>query len=574
MHSVFWLSSALAAAACAANLADVCTTSYVQSVLPADNFIQGTTLSAGSVTASAVTNYTVPASSSNPGKSGLNFCNVTFSYSHTGYNDKVNLWFWLPAPPQFQNRYLSTGGGGLAITSGQNGLTAGVVHGAATGTTDGGFGGFSKQLSDVLLLADGTLNYNMLYSFGYKSIHEMSVLGKELTRKFYNSTNFYSYYSGCSEGGREGFSQVQRYGSQFDGAAVGAPAFRQAFQQVLHLFSAVVEKTNGYAPSPCELEKINNDTIAACDALDGRADGVVSRTDLCKLTYKHSASIGRHYSCPATSGGGYPGGPPAGLMPAANGTVTSQAVTVAEDIDKGLHDSKGRQVYISFQPSSGYPDAATTFDATTGKYEAVASGIGVQYVNLFLKEVNSASLSLSNVTYDILREWILEGMQKFSDTLQTTWPDLEDFQEGGGKIIHYHGESDNSVPAASSVMYQDSVRKTMYPELGFREGYSKLNDWYRLFLVPGAGHCAPSQQQPGPFPQDVLGSLISWVEQGVNPTLLNATVLSGPSAGTNQKLCAWPQRPFWIGSNMSCVYDQESIDSWLPNLNSIPVPVY
>ncbi|KAH8905833.1 tannase and feruloyl esterase [Coniochaeta sp. PMI_546] len=572
MWYLLWSGLVLAAGVSATALADVCTISYVQSVLPADNFIQGLTLSTDSVTANSVTNYTVPASSSNPGKSGLNFCNVTFSYSHKGLNDKVSLWFWLPAPDQFQNRYLSTGGGGLAITSGQNGLSAGIVYGAVTGTTDGGFGGFSKQLSDVLLLGDGTLNYNMLYNFGYKSIHEMSVLGKELTRKFYNSTKLFSYYSGCSEGGREGFSQVQRYGSQFDGAAIGAPAFRQAFQQVLHLFSAVVEKTHDDAPSPCELEKINNDTIAACDALDGRVDGVVSRTDLCKLNYKHSASIGKPYSCPASTGGGF--GSPASARPAANGTVSSQAVAVADDIDKGLHDSTGRRVYISFQPSSGYPDAATIYNATTGKYQAVASGIGVQYVNLFLKEVNSASLSLNNVTYDTLREWILEGMQKFSDTLQTTWPDLEDFQGSGGKIIHYHGESDNSVPAASSVIYQDSVRKIMYPDLSFKEGYSKVNEWYRLFLIPGAGHCAPSSQQPGPFPQDVVGSLISWVEKGVNPTMLNATVLSGPLAGMNQKLCAWPQRPLWTDSRMSCVYDQASIDSWLPDLNSIPLQVY
>ena len=272
---------------------------------------------------------------------------------------QVNLWFWLPAPDQFQNRFLSTGGGGLAITSGERGLTSGIVYGAVTGTTDGGFGGFDKELSDVLLLANGTLDYNMLYSFGYKAIHEMSVLGKELTRKFYDADQFYSYYSGCSEGGRDGFSQVQRYGSQFDGAAIGAPAFRQAFQQVLHLFSAVVETTLDYAPSSCELEKINNDTISACDALDGRADGVVSRTDLCKLKYKHSASIGKPYSCAASRGGGMPGGPPGAAAPAANGTVTSQAVAVADAIDKGLYDSKGRQVYLSFQPSAGYPDAGT-----------------------------------------------------------------------------------------------------------------------------------------------------------------------------------------------------------------------
>ena len=439
------------------------------------------------------------------------------------------------------------------------------------GTTDGGFGGFSNDLSDVLLTANGTLDYEMLFSFAYRAINELTVLGKEFTRKFYGVDDFYSYYQGCSEGGRDGFSQVQRYGTEFDGVAVGAPAFRQAFQQVLHLFSNVVELTLGYAPSPCEMERINNDTITACDPLDGRVDGVVSRTDLCKVQYHANASVGHSFSCPASSGAGM--GPPGAATnptPAINGTVTAKGAAVAQQIWDGLFDSEGRQVYISFAPSADFEDATTTYDNSTGKYGVTASGIGVQYVNLFLKEIDSAFLSLNNVTYDTLRTWILEGMQKFQDTLQTTWPDLEVFNNSGGKIIHFHGESDPSVPVDSSVIYHDSVRQIMYPSM----------DMYRLFLVPGAAHCAVNPGQPnGPFPQNVLASLIDWVENGVNPTTLNATVLDSTtlaSTGVEQKLCGFPLRPNWVSnSTMECVMpDQAALNSWFPTLDSIPVPVY
>ncbi|ORY68409.1 tannase [Pseudomassariella vexata] len=570
-------SAALLSSTSALSLADVCTVSYVQSVLPADNFVEGITLSPDSVTANAVTNYTVASSSLCPGKSGLDFCNVTFSYTHTGLDDTTNLWYWLPSPEQFANRYLSIGGGGLSITPGQQGLGNGLVYGAVAGTTDGGFGGFNSDLTSVLLLANGTLNYNALFAFGYKAIHEMSVLGKELTRQYYNSSDFYSYYQGCSEGGREGWSQIQRYGTQFDGAAVGAPAFRQAFQQVFHLFENVVETTHNYYPSSCELQRINNDTIAACDGLDGRVDGVVSRTDLCKLQHNATSSIGNPFSCKASSGGGFPGGPGGGgASPAINGTVSAEAASVANDIIKGLFDSKGRQVYISFQPSAPFSDAATSYNTSSGQYYAKASGIALQYINLFLKEVDSNSLSLDGVTYDTLRTWILEGMQKFADTLQTTWPDLEDFHDNGGKVIHFHGESDDSVPAASSVIYHDSVRKIMYPDQDQKDGYDSLNEWYKLFLVPGAGHCAPSTTQPnGPFPQAVLQSVIDWVENGIEPTMLNATVLNGNTTDVEQKLCGFPLRPYWDDDGtMECVYEQESIDSWLPTFDSIPLPVY
>jgi len=451
---------------------------------------------------------------------------------------------------------------------GQNSLSAGLPYGAVSATTDGGFGSWRTDLSAVLLRANGTLNYEMLYSYAYTAIHEMTVLGKEFTKRYYNSNKLYTYFQGCSEGGREGFSQVQRFGSLFDGVAVGAPAFRQAFLQVMHLFPLVVETTRGYFPPPCELDKINGDTITACDGLDGRVDGVVSRTDLCKMSHRANESVGKPYSCPASRGGGFPGA--GGPSPAAQGTVTAQAAQVAEDIWKGMFDSQGRQFYISFQPTATFGDAATTYNNATGKYEVVATGFGVQFVNQLLREIDSTYLSLSNVTYDTLRGWIMEGMQKFSNTIQTTWPDLTEFHSHGGKIIHFHGESDPAIPAASSVIYLDAVRRTMYPNKSFNESYASLNDWYRFFLVPGAGHCGPSMQQPGPYPQDVVDSLINWVEKGVNPTRLGADVMSGPKKGEKEKLCSFPLRPLWKDGAMDCVYDQASIDSWLPRLDSIP----
>jgi tannase len=416
------------------------------------------------------------------------------------------------------------------------------------------------------------MDYDMLFNFAYRSIHEMSVVGKALTQRFYQSSSLYSYYTGCSEGGREGMSQIQRYGTQFDGAAIGAPAFRQAFQQAFHIFSGLVETIDGYAPPPCELDRINNDTIAACDELDGRRDGVVSRSDLCKLQYNATESIGHSFSCSASGGSPFGGG----ATPAINGTVTAAGARVANDIWKGPFDSHGRRIYVSFQPAASFVDAATTYDNSTDTYEIVPNSLAVEYINYFLKEIDSTQYSYDNVTYDTLRGYILWGMQKFADTLQTTWPDLEDFHEAGGKVIHFHGESDNSIPTAASTIYHDAVRKIMYPELELQDGYDTLHDWYRLFLVPGAGHCGYNSEQPnGPFPTNVLQSVIDWVEKGVNPERLNATVSSsGTVADKDQEICSFPLRPVWKDGEMDCVFDQKSFDTWVPPLDSIPLPVY
>jgi tannase len=137
------------------------------------------------------------------------------------------------------------------------------VYGAAAGCTDGGMG-WGSQLNDIVLKANGSLDYDLVNNFGYLSIHEMTELGKAMSKNIYNSSKLYSYYQGCSEGGREGWSQVQRYADQFDGAAIGAPAFRQSHQQPNHDWPQIYEQSIDYAPNSCALEKIVNETLAAC----------------------------------------------------------------------------------------------------------------------------------------------------------------------------------------------------------------------------------------------------------------------------------------------------------------------
>ncbi|KAF4451256.1 hypothetical protein FALBO_16353, partial [Fusarium albosuccineum] len=81
--------------------------------------------------------------------------------------------------------------------------------------------------------------------------------------------------------------------------------------------------------------------------------------------------------------------------------------------------------------------------------------------------------SLNNVTYDTLKEWMIYGMNKYADSLQTTYPDLSDFQSAGGKVIHVHGESDDSIPAGSSVHYYDSVRSVMFADKSYNESVGR-----------------------------------------------------------------------------------------------------
>jgi tannase len=588
MRSAFALAASAAVASAATNsssLADICTTANVQASLPSD--ITGLTIDPTSLSVNAVYNASTTAQNFFPAAT-FDFCNVTFAYSHNGRNDRVLLNYWLPTPAKFQNRYLSTGGGGLAINSGlttSGSLPGGVQYGAVTGLTDGGFGGFTTQWDAVFLLANGTVNWESVFMFGYEAQHELNQIGKGLTKNVYSiaDTKLYAYYQACSEGGREGWSQVQRYADEFDGVITGAPAFRYSFQQVNHLYSNVVEQTLGYYPPPCELAKITNLTIAACDALDGKVDGVVSRTDLCKLNFNINSTIGEPYYCAATTATS----PfrkrqfPSPAEPAQNGTVTAQGAAVAAQIIDGLHDSEGKRVYLSYQPAAeSFADATTAYDSATNSWGLDVSGLGGEWVTRFLELTNTSTLTtatLANFTYDTLKDYMIQGLNMYSDSLQTTWPDLTPFQQGGGKVLHFHGESDDSIPPASSVRYFESVRQIMYPNMTYNESTEALGDWYRLFIVPGAQHCAPGGLQPnGPFPQTNLEVMIDWVENGVKPTTLNATVLSGANKGDKGEICAWPLLPFWSGNGTTfeCVYDQAGIDTWVYDFDGVKLPVY
>ena len=169
------------------------------------------------------------------------------------------------------------------------------------------------------------------------------------------------------------------------------------------------------------------------------------------------------------------------------------------------------------------------------------------------------------------------AMVTYGDTLQTTNPDLSSFQSNGGKILAYHGESDNSIPAVSSVHFHESVRSVMYPNPTFNTSTEALGDWYRLFLVPGAAHCSSNTLQPnGPFPTTNLEVLIKWVEERVVPTTLAATYETGIYKGQDTEICAWPLRPIWgdNGTEMSCEYDQASIDTWMYNFDAYETPLY
>ncbi|KAM0415529.1 hypothetical protein ACHAPD_006730 [Fusarium lateritium] len=512
------------------------------------------------------------------------YCNVTLTYTHGTKGDKVNLKYAFPDPSDFKKRFYVAGGGGYSLNTD---ATGGLKYGAVAGATDGGYDAFNYSFDEKFLLGNGSINWDATYMFSYQALGEMTQVGKYITKEFYGLTNtskVYTYYEGCSDGGREGMSQVQRWGDEYDGVIAGAPAFRFAQQQVLHVYPAAVEHTLDYYPPPCELKKIVNATIAACDDLDGRKDGVISRTDLCKLQFNLKSLIGEKYYCAAETssslGFGFskrqaPGSQQSNA-PEQNGTVTAKGVAVAQAIYDGLFNSKKEQAYLSWQIGSDLSDGEPSYDNETEKWTLNIPSTGGMYVAKFIELLDQDNLdNLDNVTYDTLVDWMDTGLVRYYDSLQTTHPDLTTFRKAGGKLLHYHGESDPSIPAASSVHYWQSVRSIMYPHLSDVEAQKALTEWYQFYLVPGAAHCGTNSLQPGPYPQNNMDTMIDWVENDKQPSRLNATVSSGDHKGETQMLCQWPKRPLWTNDkSFKCVDDKKSIESWTYDFDAFKIPVF
>ncbi|KAK4633714.1 Tannase [Fulvia fulva] len=558
------LAAGLAARADTSPLSTVCTVSNVQAALPANGTLLGIDLITSAVTASAVYNATTgggmmkrqASSSSSSSSETFNYCN----------NDEVVVKYAFPVPSNYKSRFYVAGGSGFSLSSD---ATGGLEYSAASGAISAGYDAFNYSYDKEVLYGNGTINWDATYALAYTALGEMTRMAKQILPTLYGSstdTKIYTYYEGCSDGRREGMSQVQRWGEEYDDAITGAPAFRFAQQQVNHVYPATIEHAMDYYTPTCASDKIVNATIAACDPLDGRTNGVISRTDLCKLNFDLSSLVGGSYYCAATTssslGFGFsnkvkrqPAGSQSSSTPAQNGTITEKDIAVAQAYYDGLHNSQGEHL----------SHADPTWDNSTQSWTLNSPSTGGQY-------------NLDGVTYDNLVEWMTIGYFRYLDSLQTTIPDLTPFQKSGGKLLHYHGKSDPSIPSASSVHYWQSVRSIVYPNSTDEEAQEALSDWYQFYLIPGAAHCGANTLQPGPYPQDNMQTMIDWVENGVKPSRLNAAITStsNPYEGEVQQLCQWPSRPLWQGhsSTFDCVSDQASIDSWTYTFPAFKVPIY
>jgi hypothetical protein len=230
-----------------------------------------------------------------------NFCNVTLTYTHPGQGDNINVQVWLPAD-SWNGRLQAIGGGGwqagLYVPS-LMGMAAAVGEGYSTVSTDAGLGS-QVYPTDWALLSPGNVNLYLLQDLGSVSLNDMAIIGKAVSTSFYGQPPQYSYFSGCSQGGRQGLMLAQRYPEAFDGIAASAPAINWGNFIFSDFWPSFVMQTLGKYPPACEFDAITAAALDACDGLDGVVDGVIADIDAC--SFDPMSIVGKDISCSTFDG--------------------------------------------------------------------------------------------------------------------------------------------------------------------------------------------------------------------------------------------------------------------------------
>ena len=427
-------------------------------------------------------------------------------------DSQIGFEVWLPTG--WNGRYLQSGNGGFAGAIPYAALGKGIARGYATAGTDDGHRAGGTDASWALGHPE------KIVDFGYRAVHLTALRSKEVLAGFYQAVPRRSYFEGCSEGGREALMEAQRYPDDFDGWVVGAPANNWTNLLTADAWNQqALAADRASALTPEALQVLSGAALARCDARDGVEDGIVGEPQRCNVRP-------RDLVCREDG---------------ASNCLTPSQAEAAEAIYAGA---------VTPQTGRIYPGWPRGHESEPGNWPAWITGptaLQLAFTTNFF-----AYMVYDDPNLDVRGLDIADAFQtaeaRVGPILNSTDPDLGRIRAGGKKIIHYHGWADAAISARGSIDY--------YRDVATRLGRAN-RDFYRLFLVPGMGHCAGG---PGPnnigqlsapagSPADpersVLGALQRWVEEGVAPEYITATKFANddPSQAVlrTRPICPYPQ---------------------------------
>jgi feruloyl esterase len=423
------------------------------------------------------------------------FCRVAATLTPSSDSD-IKIEVWLPESG-WNGRLQSVGNGAWAGTISYPAMATALGNGYASASTDTGHTGNNPNFI--------TGHPEKVIDFGYRAVHEMTVAAKAIIAARYGNGPRYSYWTGCSTGGRQALMEAQRYPGDYDGILAGAPAIYASRLQGMQVWaSQTVHQSEASFIPAAKFPTIQSAVLQQCDAIDGVKDGVLEDPTQCKfdpkvllctdadatscLTAPQIAAAAKLYAGPSSSRTGQPLFP--GLQPGSelgwNNLAGQQPMSLAYDMYKYLVFEDPKWDFKTLNPDADFARAE----------------------------------------------------KALSNNMDAANPNLKPFVDRGGKLIMYHGWNDPGIPPMNTVQYYRNVTDVL-------GGASRTRDSIRLFMIPGMNHC---QGGPGTDRFDGIGALVQWVENGKAPDQILASHQTAGKVDRTRPLCPYPQRAVYRGA--------------------------
>lgn len=498
------------------------------------------------------------------------FCRVTIVVPNdngTFTPSAINIEIWLPET-SWNQRYEGVGGGGFAgtisakasVESTPTGLVNALNAGYATASTDTGHP--SSAGGAFVLNANDSLNDGLAIDFFSRSLHELALQSKYIIEQFYGAKPLYSYWNGCSTGGRQGLIEAMDNPDDYDGIWAGSPAVDFDRLSMAQVWPAIVmeQEIGGAGISQTTFAAVTAAANAACKKVGGFTD----------ITALGNPIIDDPREChfdPAVLRCGRPGAPTDGTC------LTPKEVTAVKLIWDGPREVNdqgqptGSRLWFGIEPGASFAGVADTSSTAI-----IPHSVGGPWIQDWLEQ--NPNFNVLSIDYPTYQQLFGFSEQRWTSIGASDNPDLSAFQRHGGKIVITHGWADQEIPTQDTVNYYNNVLQD--PRNG---GSRDVEDFARLFMVPGMGHCGGAGAG-GPNLFDAFDAVVNWRETGAAPKQITASLenSSGQVVET-RPLCPYPQVARYTGSGSTndassfvCADEQDNVMLNATHNNVVPDP--
>ncbi len=467
------------------------------------------------------------------------YCDVlgTIATASEGQNNTVI--FELGLPSAWLGDFVMIGNGGFAgslqaVSGGE--FIAAVGFGLAAAATDTGHESALGSLDGSFGLVGDEPALAAREDFSYRAVHLTALAGKAIAMAYYGAPGMFSYFDGCSTGGRQALVEAQKFPTDFDGIVAGDPAIGDPIAGFNWNDQALLKSSAGYL-TPADIELVDRAVLAECDRLDGVVDGLIQDPRKCHFDPRSlRCTAAKQANC-----------------------LNNQQVKTLQAIYSGAVTNGNRRLYPGYMASDpGGPDGwaqwitgfvAPQF-AAANPWGAPPASLAVapfqwSFQDQFLKYFVFDDPAYDSLGFNFRHKSNVSALNaivtEFRGNGENT--DLAPFFNAGGKLVMYHGWSDPALTPRVSVDYYTAVARRLYGG-----DFSRLQTNARLFMVPGMHHCAGG---PGPNVFDPLTPLIEWVQFGVPPASIVAAhfVDNDPTKPVDRTmpLCPYPQTAKYVG---------------------------